>query len=91
MQGHDLRRRLYDLLEHDNLPHTPSARLAHAIIAIVVINVGAMVLASVPEIDARFGRLLDAVEAGSLAVFALEYAARFWSVAGHAPWRAHRS
>ena len=87
MQGHDLRRRLYDLLEHDNLPHTPSAHLAHAIIAIVVINVAAMVLASVPQIDARFGRLLDAVEAGSLAFFALEYAARFWSIAGHAPYR----
>ncbi len=94
MQEHDLRHRIYDLLEHDNLPHTPSARLAHAIIAIVIINVAAMVLASVPDIDARFGRLLDAIEAGSLWFFALEYAARLWSVAGHAtyrevsPWRA---
>ena len=87
MQGHDLRRRVYDLLEHDNIPHTPSARLAHALIAIVVINVTAMVLASVPEIDARFGRLLSGIEAGSLAIFALEYAARLWSVAGHAPYR----
>src|SRR3977135_1596773 len=56
MRGHDLRRRIYDLLEHDNLPHTPSAHLAHAIIAIIVINVVAMVLASVPDIDSRFGR-----------------------------------
>ena len=87
MQGHDLRRRVYDLLEHDNIAHTPSARLAHLIIAIVVVNVSAMVLASVPEIDARFGRLLNAIEAGSLAIFALEYAARIWSVAGHAPVR----
>ena len=46
-----------------------------------------MVLASVPEIDAGYGRLLDAVEAASLAAFALEYAARLWSVAGHAPYR----
>jgi voltage-gated potassium channel len=94
MQGHDLRRRLYDLLEHDNLPRTPSARLAHLIIAIVILNVAAMVLASVPEIDARYGRLLNGIEAGSLALFALEYVARLWSVAGHAryreisPWRA---
>jgi len=87
MQGHDLRRRVYDLLEHDNLPHTPSARLARLIIAVVIINVITMVLASVPEIDAGYGRLLDAVEAASLAAFALEYAARLWSVAGHAPYR----
>ena len=87
MQGHDLRRRIYDLLEHDNILYTPSARLARLIIAIVIINVSAMVLASVPEIDARYGGLLNAVEAGSLTIFALEYAARLWSVAGHAPVR----
>lgn len=87
MQDHDLRRRVYDLLEHDNIARTPSAHLAHLIIAIVVINVSAMVLASVPEIDARWGWLLDAVEVGSLAIFALEYVARLWSVAGHAPYR----
>ena len=87
MQGHDLRRRVYDLLEHDNIPYTPSARLAQLIIAIVVVNVSAMVLASVPEINVRFGRLLMAIEFASLAIFALEYAARFWSVAGHAPVR----
>ena len=87
MQGHDLCRRVYDLLEHDNIPHTASARLAHLIIAIVIVNVSVMVLASVPEINARFGRLLIAVEAASLAIFALEYAVRLWSVAGHAPVR----
>lgn len=87
MQGHELRRRVYELLEHDNIPYTPSARLAHVIIAIVVINVMAMVLASVPEIDARFGRLLSAIELGALAIFALEYAARLWCVVGHVPYR----
>src|SRR6188768_3644681 len=87
MQGHDLRRRVYDLLEHDNIPHTSSARLAHVIIAIVIVNVSVMLLASVPEFNARFGRLLIAVELVSLAIFALEYAARLWSVAGHAPAR----
>lgn len=87
MQGHDLRRRVYDLLEHDTIPHTPSARLAQAIIAIVIVNVSVMVLASVPEFNAKFGRVLMAIEIASLAIFALEYAARFWSAAGHAPVR----
>ncbi|WP_291860022.1 cyclic nucleotide-gated ion channel [Bradyrhizobium sp.] len=87
MRGHDLRRLVYDLLEHDNIPHTASARLAHLIIAVIIINVITMVLASVPEIDARYGPLLIAIEVGSLAIFVLEYVARFWSVAGHAPVR----
>ena len=86
MQGHDLRRRVHELLEHDNIAHTPSARLAHLIIVIVVINVSAMVLASVPEFDARFGWLLNEVVAGSLAIFALEYVARLWSAVGHSPF-----
>lgn len=87
MQGHNLCRRVYDLLEHDTVPHTPSARLAHGIIAVVIINVSVMVLASVPEFNAQFGRLFIAIEIASLAIFALEYAARFWSAAGHAPVR----
>jgi voltage-gated potassium channel len=42
-----------------------------------------MVLASVPEIDARFGPLLRAVEIAAVVAFALEYLARLWCVAGH--------
>jgi voltage-gated potassium channel len=46
-----------------------------------------MILASVPELDARFGALFTAVQTGAAMVFALEYAARLWSVAGHGPRR----
>lgn len=79
----DLRDRLYELLEHGHSPHSVGARFARLIIFIVVIDVLAMVLASVPEIDARFGPLLRAVEIAAVVAFALEYLARLWSVAGH--------
>jgi voltage-gated potassium channel len=53
----DLRDRLYELLEHDHLPHSVGSRFAQLIVAIIVLDVLAMILASVPEFDARFGWL----------------------------------
>jgi voltage-gated potassium channel len=79
----DLRDQLYELLEHNHLPHSVGSRFVNLIVSIVVIDVVAMVLSSVPELDARFGGLFTVVEAGSLIVFALEYAARLWSIVGH--------
>jgi voltage-gated potassium channel len=81
----DLRDRLYELLEHDHLPYSIGSRFVRLIIAIIIIDVLAMILASVPEFDARFGGLFTVIKIGAVAVFALEYAARLWSVAGHSP------
>ena len=79
----DIRDRLYELLEHDHLPHSVGSRIAQAIVAIIVLDVLAMILASVPELDARFGPLFIAIEIAAVAAFALEYVARLWSVFGH--------
>jgi len=81
----DLRDRLYELLEHDHLPYSVGSRFVRLIVCIIIIDVLAMILASVPEYDARFGGLLTAIKVGAAGVFALEYAARLWSVAGHSP------
>jgi voltage-gated potassium channel len=80
-----LRDRLYELLEHDHLPYSVGSRFVRLIVCIIVIDVLAMILASVPEFDARFGTLFTVVKVGAVMVFALEYAARLWSVAGHSP------
>jgi voltage-gated potassium channel len=81
----NLRDRLYELLEHDHLPHSVGSRFVRLIVGIIIIDVLAMILASVPEYDARFGTFFTIVKVGAVAVFALEYAARLWSVAGHSP------
>jgi voltage-gated potassium channel len=73
------------LLEQDQLPNSAGSRFARVIIGVIIIDVLAMILASVPEFDARFGMLFTAVKIGAVMVFALEYAARLWSVAGHSP------
>ncbi len=79
----DLRDRLYELLEHDHLPHSVGWRLARLIIALIVLDVLAMILASVPEFYASFGTLLTAIEITAVVAFAVEYLARLWSVVGH--------
>ena len=79
----DLRDRLYELLEHDHLPHSVGSRFVRLIVAVIVIDVLAMILASVPELDASFGWLFTVIEVGAVAAFALEYLARLWTVVGH--------
>ncbi|MTV14914.1 MULTISPECIES: cyclic nucleotide-gated ion channel [Bradyrhizobium] len=78
-----LRDRLYELLERDDLPHSGGLRFARTIIAIIAVDVLAAILASMPEIDVQFGWLLTTIEIAAVTAFALEYAARLWSVVGH--------
>jgi voltage-gated potassium channel len=81
----DLRDRLYELLEHDHLPYSVGSRFVRLIVSVIIIDVLAMILASVPEYDARFGAVFTVIKVGAVLVFALEYLARLWSVVGHSP------
>ncbi|MDA9438679.1 cyclic nucleotide-binding protein [Bradyrhizobium sp. CCBAU 51745] len=81
----NLRDRLYELLEHDPLAYSVGSRFIQLVISVIVLDVVAMILASVPELDARYGTLFSAIKILAVIVFALEYAARLWTVAGHTP------
>ncbi|OAF06189.1 cyclic nucleotide-binding protein [Bradyrhizobium centrolobii] len=81
----NLRDRLYELLEHDPLAYSAGSRFIQIIIGVIVLDVVAMTLASVPDLDAQFGVLFSAITILCVIVFALEYAARLWTVAGHTP------
>jgi voltage-gated potassium channel len=83
----ELRGRLDRLLEHDHLPGSAGARVARLIIAVIVVDVLAMILISVSEIDARFGRALTLIDGAALLIYTLEYFARLWSVVADAPRR----
>ncbi|CAL78681.1 Putative voltage-dependent potassium channel with a cyclic nucleotide-binding domain [Bradyrhizobium sp. ORS 278] len=83
----DLRDRLYELLEHDHLPSTHGSRLIQLIVVVITLDVLAVVLGSDPDIAASFGWPLRLIKITALIVFATEYAARLWSVAGHMPRR----
>lgn len=77
-----LRDRLYALLEQDHLPHSVGSRFVRLVIAIISVDVLAAILASVPEFDAQLWWPFTAIEIAAVIAFALEYAARLWSVVG---------
>jgi voltage-gated potassium channel len=72
-----LRRRTYEILE--NAAGTPGGRLLSVLlIVLIVANVAAIVLHSVPSIAARYGSSLVIFEWFSMLVFTVEYVARVW-------------
>ena len=79
------RRLIYDLL--DPTVQTFWDRVVHtALIWLVLVNATAVVLQSVPSVDARFGILFLAVEVISVLVFTLEYGLRLWTAVEHMPY-----
>jgi voltage-gated potassium channel len=77
------RDRLYALLEHDHVPYSFGSRFVRLTVVIIVLDVLAMIFASVPEIDAKLGPLFTTIEVIAVVAFGLEYFARLWTIVGH--------
>src|SRR5262249_2496103 len=82
-----LRHRLYGLLEHGPIGDWAGRIIGQFIVALIVVNLVAVVLESVPAYAARWHALFHAIEILSLVVFTLEYALRVWVAVEHAPYR----
>ena len=82
-----LRHRLYGLLEHGPVGDRAGRLVGQFIVALIVMNLVAVVLESVPAYEARFDTLFAAIELFSLVVFTLEYVLRVWVAVEHAPYR----
>ncbi len=76
-----LRRRFYEILEQGPHGDLVSAMVSRGLTLLVCINLLAVILESVPSLEARYARLFDWIEFSSLIVFTLEYAARLWAAA----------
>lgn len=79
----ELRHRLYEILEHGSVAGRTGRLVVRAIVLLIVINVAAVTVESVPSVEARYGALFAAIEAVSLVVFTLEYALRVWVAGEH--------
>lgn len=83
-----LRRKIYDLL--DPTISTTSERIVHlGLTWLVLVNVAAVVLESVPSLASRYGPWFVAVEIVSLVLFTLEYGLRLWTAVEHMPYTEH--
>jgi voltage-gated potassium channel len=81
------RRRAYEILEHQPAGDRPMQLASGLLVALVLTNIAAVVLESVPRFAMAFGTVFTAVETISLAVFTAEYLLRIWVAPDHAPWR----
>jgi voltage-gated potassium channel len=83
----DLRRRLYEILEHGAIGDRVGLIVGRLIVVLIIINLVAMTLDTVPKLQAQYGPLFTAIELLSLVLFTIEYGLRVWVAAEHAPHR----
>ena len=89
-----VRRRVYEVIEVGRGEDNVSRVIDWFLIALIVVNVIAFILETVPNVAAEYGGLLWAIEIFSVIVFTIEYALRIWScvevpfLKKLPPWRA---
>jgi voltage-gated potassium channel len=80
-----IRHRLYQTLEQGPVGDRTSWLVERFLVFLIVLNLVAMTLQSVPSLDERYGRLFDLIEICSLIIFTAEYLLRFWVAAEYGP------
>ena len=84
--AHDIRRRVHALLDHG-----PASRvgriLDRALVGLIVVNLVAVALESVPALARDYHVLFASIECVALAVFSIEYGLRIWVAREHGPHR----
>jgi voltage-gated potassium channel len=81
------RHRVYEVLDHGPVGDRREQFVSWFLIALVLVNVGAIVFESVPRYEAAHQSLFLGIEIFSLVVFTVEYALRICVAAEHAPYR----
>lgn len=81
----DLRARVHAILDRTSAADGLSNAVHRLIIGLILFNVFAVVLESVPSIDAQWHRFFIAAEIVTVVIFAIEYAARIWAAPEHPP------
>jgi voltage-gated potassium channel len=74
----ELRRRLYEILHHGTVGDRTSRTVGRLIVLLIIVNLIAVTLESMPDLAERYGPLFIAVEILSLTLFSLEYGLRVW-------------
>jgi voltage-gated potassium channel len=83
----NLRRRLYQVLEQGPVGDAVGTWVDRALVTLIVINLVAVALESMPQYATRYATAFAWIEYVSLAVFTIEYALRLWVAVEHGPYR----
>ena len=80
-----LRHRLYEILEQGPVGDRAGRLASRLIVALIVVNLVAVALESVPDLEARFSLIFFSIEILSLLIFSVEYGLRLWVAIEHPP------
>jgi len=81
----DLRRRVYQVLEQGPVGDRGSWWVDRFLVALIIVNLAAVALESIPAYEERYATLFTLIEYFSLVVFTVEYGLRLWSAVEHGP------
>ena len=82
MRSHP-RRRFYEILNVADYSDVPSRVFDIFLISLILLNVAAIILASVDRINGHYDRIFELIRDVSITLFILEYGARIWCVPEH--------
>jgi voltage-gated potassium channel len=80
-----LRRRIYQVLEQGPVGDSLGILIDRLLVTLILINLVAVALESVPDLGARYALMFDLIEIVSLVVFTVEYGLRLWVAVEHGP------
>jgi len=81
-----LRHSIYEILEPGAVGQRIAPIVNRLLMILIVINLAAVTLESVPSIESSYRFLFGAIEAVSLVAFTIEYLLRIWIAPEHAPY-----
>jgi voltage-gated potassium channel len=81
----DIRQRVYQVLEQGPVGDRVSVIVDRALVSLILVNLVAVALESVPSIEDRYLPIFAVIEYFSLAVFTIEYFLRIWCAVEHGP------
>ena len=80
-----LRRRVYQVLEQGSVGDRVNKAVNRFLIALIVINLIAVALESIPQYEERYATIFAVIEFFSLIIFTIEYGLRVWCAVEHGP------
>jgi voltage-gated potassium channel len=81
------RRRVYQVLEQGPVGDRVSVVVDRLLVLLIIVNLAAVALESMPDLRGRYALAFDAVELVSLVVFTAEYLLRIWASVEYGPHR----
>jgi voltage-gated potassium channel len=81
-----LRHQIYEILDYGTIGHRTSRIVGRFIVLIIIVNLIAVVLQSMPDLAERYAATFAAIEITSLVLFTVEYSLRVWVAVEHPPY-----